>query len=70
MRTVVTTIVLLGLRLPLGAQETPRLPITYTSIAEIQAALDEQGEAGGGCFAERGGDCRIASSEVGGEALG
>ena len=48
MRTVVTTIVLLGLRLPLGAQETPRLPITYTSIAEIEATLDEQGEAGGG----------------------
>ncbi len=48
MRTVVTTIVLLGLRLPLAAQETPRLPVNYTSIAEIEAALDEQGEAGGG----------------------
>jgi len=48
MRTVVTTIVLLGLRLPLAAQETPRLPVTYTSVAEIEAALDEQGEAAGG----------------------
>ena len=48
MRTVVTTIVLLGLRLPLSAQEAPRLPVTYTSIHEIEAALDEQGEAGGG----------------------
>ena len=48
MRIVVTTVLLLGLWLPLGAQETPRLPVTYTSIAEIEATLDEQGEAGGG----------------------
>ena len=54
MRTVLLTTVLLGLGLPVcliavvDAQDPPQLPATYTSIAEIEAALDEQGESGGG----------------------
>jgi mannose-6-phosphate isomerase-like protein (cupin superfamily) len=30
------------------AQDPPQRPAIYTSIAEVEAALDEQGEAGGG----------------------
>ena len=54
MRTILLAIVLLGIGGPAGliavvdAQDPQQLPATYTSIAEIRAALDEQGESGGG----------------------
>jgi mannose-6-phosphate isomerase-like protein (cupin superfamily) len=54
MRTILLVIVLLGIGGTAGliavvdAQDPQQLPATYTSIAEIEAALDEQGESGGG----------------------
>lgn len=54
MRTILLTTFLVGVGLPVGliaradAQDPPQLPAIYTSITEIEAALDEQGEAGGG----------------------
>ncbi len=54
MRAILLTPVLLGIGLPLGliavvnAQDPLQLPATYTSIDELEVALDEQGESGGG----------------------
>ncbi len=54
MRTVLLTTVLLGMVLPVcliavvDGQDPPQPPAAYTSIAEIEAALDEQGESSGG----------------------
>ena len=50
MRSILPRILLLGVGVPgvVAAQATTRLPATYTSIAEIEAALDQQGESGGG----------------------
>lgn len=48
MRVPLLLILVLAIGRPVAAQEVPQPSVEFTSIAEIEAALDRQGEAGGG----------------------